>query len=91
MEKNVDYYMSLRYTIELKPSREGYRASIKELPECRATVPASDPVEKLWQLLEKNQREWIEQQLEMGREVPERPGATRDPFWEYFEGQPQLR
>ena len=85
MEKTVDYYMGLHYTVELKPARGGYRASIKELPACTATVYASDNVEKLWQLLEKNQREWIEQELAMGREVPEPPGATKDPFWEDFE------
>ncbi|MCA1729770.1 MAG: hypothetical protein LC751_10300 [Actinobacteria bacterium] len=85
MEKNVDYYMSLRYTIEPKPSSGGYRASIREIPECIVTVPASESIEKLWQLLEKNQREWIEETLEMGWDVPEPPGTTRDPFWEEFE------
>lgn len=85
MEKTVDYYMGLHYTVELKPARGGYRASIKELPECTVTVQASDSVEKLWHRLEKNQREWIEQELEMGREVPEPPGANRDPFWEDYE------
>lgn len=85
MNKPVDYYMSLPYKVELKPYGEGYEASIKELPGCIATVRASDGVEKLWQLLEKNQRKWIEKELEMGREVPEPPGATRDPFWEDFE------
>src|SRR3712207_841790 len=77
--------MGLRYTVELKPRRGGYQASIRKIPECTVSVPASDSVEKLWQLLEKNQREWIERELEMGREVPEPPGATRDPFWEKFE------
>ena len=85
MEKTVDHYMSLRYTVELKPTGEGYEASIKELPACRATVGASGSVERLWQLLEKNQRKWIEKELEMGREVPEPPGATTDPFWEHVE------
>ena len=85
MEKTADYYMGLRYTVELKPTGEGYEASIKELPACRATVGALGSVEKLWQLLEKNQLEWIEQELEMGWEVPEPPGATRDPFWEDVE------
>ena len=85
MEKTVDYYMGLHYTVELKPARGGYRASIKELPACTAPVYASDSVEKLWHRLEKNQREWIEQELEMGREAPEPPGANRDPFWEDFE------
>ena len=85
VKKSVDYYMGLPYTVELKRGGEGYRASIKELPECTATVPASESVEKLWQRLENAQREWVEQELEMGREVPQTPGATRDPFWDEFE------
>jgi predicted RNase H-like HicB family nuclease len=85
MDKSVDYYMSLPYAVELKCYGEKFGASIRELPACMATVDATDSVEKLWQLLEKNQREWIERELEMGREVPEPPSATRDPFWEDFE------
>jgi predicted RNase H-like HicB family nuclease len=85
MEKDVNYYMGLRYTVELKPSRGGYRASIKEIPECGATVSASESIEELWQLLEENQREWIEETLELGWEVPGPPSATRPPFWEEFE------
>jgi predicted RNase H-like HicB family nuclease len=87
-----DYYLSLPYTVELKRGGEGYRASIKELPECTATVPASESVEKLWQRLENAQRKWIEQELEIGREVPEPPSATKDPFWDEFEeGNPNYR
>jgi predicted RNase H-like HicB family nuclease len=78
VDKSVDYYMGLRYTVELKPGGGGYEASIREIPECIASVPIADSVEKLWQLLEKNQREWIEREIEMGREVPEPPGATRN-------------
>jgi hypothetical protein len=56
MEKSVDYYMSLPYTVELESSGEWYRASIKELPLCMAEVSASESVEKLWRLLKENQR-----------------------------------
>ncbi len=44
MEKSIDYYMSLPYTVELEPDGEGYRASIRELPACMATVGASGTV-----------------------------------------------
>ena len=81
MEKSVDYYMSLPYTVELESSGEWYQASIKELP-CMATVSASESMEELWRLLKEDQRGWIEQQLRWGREVPEPPAA--DPFWESF-------
>jgi hypothetical protein len=47
MEKNVGYYMNLPYTVELKLSGTRYRASIKELPTCTATVDAADSTEKL--------------------------------------------
>ena len=80
MEKPIDYYMSLPYTVELESDGEGYRASIKELPACMAAVGASGSVEELWRLLKETQRGWIEQQLRWGREVPE-PSAA-DPFWE---------
>jgi len=79
VEKSVDYYMSLPYTVELESSGEWYRASIKELP-CMVTVGASESVAELWRLLKEDQRGWIEQQLRWGREVPEPPAA--DPFWE---------
>lgn len=79
MEKSIDYYMNLPYTVELASSGDWYQASIKELP-CMATVSASESVEELWRLLKEDQRGWIEQQLRWGREVPEPPVA--DPFWE---------
>jgi hypothetical protein len=81
VEKSIDYYMNLPYTVELESGGDWYQASIKELP-CMATVSASESVEELWRLLKEDQRGWIEQQLRWGREVPE-PPAT-DPFWEGF-------
>ena len=81
MEKSVDYYMNLPYTVELESSGEWYQALIKELP-CMATINASESVEELWRLLKEDQRGWIEQQLRWGREVPEPP--AEDPFWESF-------
>jgi hypothetical protein len=81
VEKSIDYYMNLPYTVELASSGDWYQASIKELP-CMATVSASESVEELWRLLKEDQRGWIEQQLRWGREVPEPPAA--DPFWESF-------
>jgi hypothetical protein len=81
VEKSIDYYMNLPYTVELASSGDWYQASIKELP-CMATVSASESVEELWRLLKEDQRGWIEQRLRWGREVPEPP--AEDPFWESF-------
>ncbi len=84
MEKSVDYYMSLPYTVELKPDGKGYRASVKELPGCKATAKASEGVEKLWGRLKEDQRRRIEELLEFGDEVPEPAGTGADPFWASF-------
>lgn len=88
MGKTVDYYMSLPYQVELEMQDDfghpEYRAFIKELPGCGATVAASDSVEKLWRLLEENQRKWITKRLERGQEVPEPPSTESDPFWQEF-------
>lgn len=84
MEKSVDYYMALPYTVELTSDRKWYRASVKEMPECRATAKASESIEELWRRLKEVQRERIEELLEFGDEVPELPGVSTDPFWEHL-------
>jgi predicted RNase H-like HicB family nuclease len=82
VEKSVDYYMSLSYAVELEPDGKGYRASVKDLPGCYATVEATDDVDELWKRLKEAQRERIEQLLERGEVVPEPAGTSIDPFWE---------
>ena len=88
MKKTVDYYMSLPYQVEFAMQCDSdhpkYLAYIRELPPCRASVDASDSVEKLWRLLKENQRKWITRRLERGLEVPEPPDETLDPFWQEF-------
>jgi predicted RNase H-like HicB family nuclease len=83
VEKTVDYYMSLPYTVELEFHGEEYRAWVKELPGCQVVVKASESVEELWRLLKGAQRKHIEGKLELGKEVPE--PTVADPFWELFE------
>jgi hypothetical protein len=85
VEKTIDYYMDLPYTVELEFGGVEYRASVKELPGCKATVEASESVGKLWRQLKEDQRKRIAQILDRGEEVPEPSSANRDPFWEYFE------
>jgi hypothetical protein len=86
VEKTVDYYMGLPYTVELEFGGVEYRASVKELPGCKATVKASESVEELWRRLKEDQRKRIEELLEFGDEVPEPAGVTVDPFWKSFPG-----
>ena len=82
MEKPVEYYMSLPYTVELKPDGRGYRASVKELPGCKATAKAPESVEELWERLKEDQRRRVEELLELGDKVPETADTRVDPFWE---------
>ncbi len=85
MEKGAEHYMGLPYTVELKPDGKGYKASVKELPGCRATVDASESVGELWRRLEEARRQRIEELLELGEEVPEPAGeSATDPFWGSF-------
>jgi hypothetical protein len=85
VEKTIDCYMSLPYTVELEFAGVEYRASVKELLGCKATAEGSESVEERWRLLKEDQRKWIAQILDRGEEVPESPSANREPFWEYFE------
>ncbi len=85
MEKGAEHYMGLPYMVELKPDGKGYKASVKELPGCKASVGASESVGELWRRLEKARRQRIEELLELGEEVPEPAGASAaDPFWGSF-------
>ena len=51
MEKSVDHYMSLPYTVELELDGKRYRASVEQLPGCYATVEGSESVDELWRRL----------------------------------------
>jgi predicted RNase H-like HicB family nuclease len=82
VEKSVDYYMSLPYTVELEPDGKRYRASVEELPGCYATVEGSESVDELWRRLKEAQRQRIEELVESGEEVLEPAGAGADPFLE---------
>src|SRR5687768_11151897 len=74
--------MSLPYKVDLEPDGKRYRASVRELPGCKATASASESVEELWERLKVDQRRRIEGLLEREEEVPELAGASADPFWE---------
>jgi antitoxin HicB len=69
MEKNIDYYLSLPYTIELIPEpQEGWFVAIKELPGC---MTDSDTPEEALKEIREIQREWLEIAIEEGIDIPE--------------------
>jgi antitoxin HicB len=68
-DKDIVYYMSLPYTIVLRPDEEGdFIARVQELPGCSAH--GSDRNEAL-NNLQDVQQAWIEECLESGQDIPE--------------------
>jgi predicted RNase H-like HicB family nuclease len=69
MEKTVDYYMTLPYTVIVtRPPEGGLFASVKELKGCWAD---GDTWEELGKDLELVMRTWFEIALEDGATIPE--------------------
>lgn len=69
MNKDIDYYLSLPYTIELIPEDEGgWFVRVKELPGCMSE--GNDPADAI-EMIHDAMRGWIEATLEMGQPIPE--------------------
>jgi len=69
MDKTIDYYLSLPYTIELTPEPEGgWFVSVKELPGC---MSQGDTPEEAIQMIRDAMSGWIEVALEDGDSIPE--------------------
>jgi len=69
MNKKLDYYISLPYTIQLVPYGDGsYFAQIAELPGCMTEGDTLD--ETMW-MIEDAKKEWISAGLELGHSIPE--------------------
>ncbi|AST93692.1 pilus assembly protein HicB [Sutcliffiella cohnii] len=70
--KNIDYYMSLDYTVVINKVHEEslsyYYGKIAELDGCHTTA---DSVEELIKDLEEVKRDYIEIKLEFGDPIPE--------------------
>jgi len=69
MEKTIEYYMNLPYTIELIPEPEGgWCVAIKELPGC---LSEGDTVDEAIEMIHDAMRGWLEISLEEGHDIPE--------------------
>lgn len=69
MNKNIEYYLELPYTIEIIPeSNGGWFVAIKELPGCM--TEADTPEEGLQEIREL-QVEWLQIAMEDGLPIPE--------------------
>lgn len=77
-KKNLEYYMSLPYSIILQPSPEGgYAIAIPELPGC---ISQGETVEEAATMIEDAKRGWIEAALEDCIEIPEPTRSSADDF-----------
>lgn len=69
MNKTVEYYLGLPYTIELMPEPQGgWFVSVKELPGC---MSQGDTPEEAIEMIQDAMRGWIEVSLEDGDPIPE--------------------
>ncbi len=69
MNKTVEHYLSLPYTIELMPEPQGgWFVSVRELPGC---MSQGDTPEEAIEMIQDAMRGWIEVSLEDGDTIPE--------------------
>ena len=84
MEKNLQYYMSLPYRIEIIPDPVdgGFAFSYPELPGC---ISCANTLKDGYNMLEDAKKCWLEACLEDGAPIPE-PAKLED-----YSGQFKLR
>ena len=84
MNKDLNYYMSLPYRVEVVEDKEegGFALRCPELPGC---MTCADTVEEGFGLLEEAKRDWITACLEDALPIPE-PSRAED-----YSGQFKLR
>ncbi|GMA52564.1 DNA repair protein HhH-GPD [Alicyclobacillus contaminans] len=69
MEKDLEYYMDLPYSVVLHPDPTGeYVVEIPDLPGC---LSQGETIEEALRMIEDAKRAWIEIALEEGRSIPE--------------------
>jgi antitoxin HicB len=66
--KDLNYYLGLRYRIELIPEVDGWGAIISDLPGC---VGAGDTIEEALTMLQDAKQGWFASALKHGDAIPE--------------------
>ena len=84
MNKNLDYYMSLNYRIEVMEDKEegGYAFSCPELKGC---ITCADTIQQGFEMIADAKKSWLTACLEEGIPIPE-PGNINE-----YSGQFKLR
>lgn len=85
--KNIDYYMSLPYRMEIIPDKEegGYTAKFPDLPGC---ITCSDTIEGLIENVQDAKKVWFTAAIEDGIDISE---PTTTPDIENYSGQFKIR
>lgn len=73
MNKALDYYLALPYTIEIIPDIEdgGWVMCVKELPGC---LSQADTWDEVLPMIEEAKQLWLEVALKHGHTIPEPEG-----------------
>ena len=74
MNKTLDDYLTLPYTIEIIPDDEAWFVQIKELPGCMTEV---DEWDEILSAIEDAKHLWLEVAIERGRPIPEPAGVFK--------------
>ena len=84
MNKDLDYYMSLAYRIEVIPDKDegGYTLHCPELTGC---ITCAETLEHGFEMIEDAKKSWFEACLETGMAIPEPTNADN------YSGQFKLR
>ncbi len=66
--KDFEYYMKLKYQIEILEGEDGYFAKIPDLPGC---MTFCDELNQVNEMIEDAKKTWIETSIERGLKIPE--------------------
>jgi antitoxin HicB len=77
MNKDLAYYLSLPYTIELTPDVDGYWFA--EIPLLDGCMTNGENANDALAMIEKAKRAWLKTALELGHEIPEPEVANARP------------
>jgi antitoxin HicB len=69
MNKNLEYYLSLPYTIELKPDEDGYWFA--KIPLLKGCITNGESRADALEMLDDAKKLWLETALTLGMPIPE--------------------
>lgn len=69
MNKNLEYYLSLPYTIELKPDEDGYWFA--KIPLLKGCITNGESRADALEMLDDAKKLWLETALALGMPIPE--------------------